>query len=355
MLKTLSKEERHLQLELLKTKRMSSSQEKIKKVAKKRVKTPVIVESDDECELKPIHSSKPKAKGTKRVKNQFIDFECEEDIPEQRKELEIADEQEVDYVASDVEELKTDENENHSLADEPEEEQEQEEEEEGEEKNEEYGGDQVGDLEEEEEEEEEEEDEEVEEVLPCFLCKSDMKIVTKDGQQMLFCSAGTAICSPPFATPATFLALREMSKAVHPKFVHAKKGTPPRCHKHDVPMALSFCKSASEKFAHRPVFKCAVRSGKNPLTNKEDSSFVKCADGLFGDLSNLAKARNEYEIYQAQVAADKARAIRSKNLVVKSLKVQEAQDRLAGKKRKSTSDGHLASKNKVICKTPVNE
>ncbi|KAJ7384535.1 hypothetical protein OS493_021166 [Desmophyllum pertusum] len=341
MLKTLSKEERHLQLELLKTKRMSSSQEKIKKVAKKRVKTPVIVESDDECELKPIHSSKPKAKGTKRVKNQFIDFECEEDIPEQRKELEIVDEQEVDYVASDVEELKTDENENHSLADEPEEKQEQEEEEEeGEEKTRNMG---------------EIKKEIWKKKKKKKKMKSDMKIVTKDGQQMLFCSAGTAICSPPFATPATFLALREMSKAVHPKFVHAKKGTPPRCHKHDVPMALSFCKSASEKFAHRPVFKCAVRSGKNPLTNKEDSSFVKCADGLFGDLSNLAKARNEYEIYQAQVAADKARAIRSKNLVVKSLKVQEAQDRLAGKKRKSTSDGHLASKNKVICKTPVNE
>ena len=202
-------------------------------------------------------------------------------------------------------------------------------------------------------EDDDEEEQEVEEILSCFLCKSDMKIVTKDGQQMLFCSAGAAVCTPPFTTPATYLALREMSKAVHPNYVHAMKGTPPRCHKHNIPMALSFCNSSSEIFSHRPVFKCAVRAGKNPLTNKEDSSFVKCADGLFGDLTNLAKARNEYKVYQAQVLVDKARAIRSKNLVVKSLKVQEAQDRLASKKRKSTSYGHSASNSKVSCKTTV--
>ena len=50
----------------------------------------------------------------------------------------------------------------------------------------------------------------------------------------------------------TYLALREMSKAVHPSYLHTKKGTPPRCHKHNIPMALSFCKSSSEKFADRP-------------------------------------------------------------------------------------------------------
>ena len=178
-----------------------------------------------------------------------------------------------------------------------------------------------------------EEHEEEVEVLPCFLCKSDMKIVTKDGQQVLFCSAGTTVCTPPFTMPATYLALRKMSKAVHPSYIHTKKGTPPRCQKHNTPMALSFCKSSSEKFAHRPIFKCAVRAGRNPLTNREDSSFVKCADGLFGDLANLVKACNEYKVSKAQVLVDKACAIRSKNLVVKSLKVQEAQDRLASKKR----------------------
>jgi len=101
-----------------------------------------------------------------------------------------------------------------------------------------------------------------------------MKIVSKDGLQMLFCSAGSSVCTPPFTTPATYLALREMSKAVHPSYLRTKKGMPPRCYKHNIPMVLSFCKLTSEMFADRPVFKCAVRAGKNPFTNREDSSFV---------------------------------------------------------------------------------
>ena len=85
-------------------------------------------------------------------------------------------------------------------------------------------------------------------------------------------------CTPPFTTPATYLALREMSKVVHPSYLHTKEGMPPHCYKHNISMALSFCKSTSEKFADRPVFKCAVRVAKNPFTNREDSSFVKCID-----------------------------------------------------------------------------
>ena len=137
---------------------------------------------------------------------------------------------------------------------------------------------------------------------------------------MLFCSAEAPVCIPPITTPATYLALREISKAVHPSYLHTKKGSPSRCHKHNIPMVLSFCKSTSKMFADRPVFKCAVRAGRNPRANRENSSVVKCSDGLFGDKANLAKVRNDYKNYQNQFIAEKTRAIRSKSLVVKSLK-----------------------------------
>ena len=141
---------------------------------------------------------------------------------------------------------------------------------------------------------------------------------------MLFCSPEAPVCIPPITTPATYLALREISKAVHPSYLHAKKGSPSRCHKHNITMALSFCKSTSKMFADRPVFKCAVRAGRNPRANRENSSVVKCSVGLFGDKANLAKARNDYKNYQIRITrifiAQKTRAIRSKSLVVKSLK-----------------------------------
>ena len=54
MLRRLSNQDRHKQLDLLKFKRMSS--QKNKKVLKKTVKTPFIVESDDESDMKPIRS-----------------------------------------------------------------------------------------------------------------------------------------------------------------------------------------------------------------------------------------------------------------------------------------------------------
>lgn len=313
-----------------------SSQEKIKKVSKNSVKKPMIVEdSDDDCETIPIERSKTKAKALEAAKNPFIDYESVEN-PEECDELEVVGEQEIDYVASDVEEQEEVQPEEKGKEDEGD----------GEgEKNEIYEGEDYV------EEEHDLEEGEVEELLPCFLCKSDMKIVTKNDQQMLFCSAGASVCTPPFTTPATYLALREMSKAVHPNYLHTKKGIPPRCQKHNIPMALSFCKSSSEKFADRPVFKCAVRAGRNPFTYREDSSFVKCSDGLFGDIANLAKARNDYKNYQAQIIVEKAQAIRSKNLVVKSLKCQEEQDRLAGKKRKASSNGNSALKSKISSKT----
>jgi len=187
-----------------------------------------------------------------------------EEDPGHREELEPDGEQESYYVVSDVEVLDKSETKDESRR------------EEGvgvggEEENESY--EDKGD-----DAEEEKEDQEVEELLPCFLCKSDMKIVSKDGLQMLFCSAGSSVCTPPFTTPATYLALREMSKVVHPSYLHTKEGMPPHCYKHNISMALSFCKSTSEKFADRPVFKCAVRVAKNPFTNREDSSFVKCID-----------------------------------------------------------------------------
>ena len=319
-----------------------SSQEKIKKVSKTSVKKPMIVEdSDDDCETMPIQRSKAKAKALEATKNPFIDYESVEN-PEECEELEAVGEHEIDYVASDVEEVEEQKVQPEEKGNEDKEE--------GGERNEVYEGgeDYV-------EEEPDLEEDEVEELLPCFLCKSDMKIVTKNGQQMLFCSAGASVCTPPFTTPATYLALREMSKAVHPSYLHTKKGTPPRCHKHNIPMALSFCKSSSEKFADRPVFKCADRAGRNPFTNREDSTFVKCPDGLFGDIDNLAKARNDYTNYQAQIIVEKARAIRSKNLVVKSLKCQEEQDRLAGKKRKATSNGNSTTKSKISSKTTLSK
>jgi len=229
---------------------------------KKTVKTPFIVESDDESDMKPIRSNKSKAKPLDVARNPFIDHESVEEDPEQREELEPDGEQESDYVASDVEVLDKSESKDESGREE--------------EENESYEDKRDDAEEEKEEEEEEEEDQEVEELLPCFLCKSDMKIVSKDGLHMLFCSAGSSVCTPPFTTPETYLGLREMSKAVHPSYLHTKKGMPPRCYKHNIPIALSFCKSTSEKFADRPVYKCAVRAGKNPFTNREDSSFVKC-------------------------------------------------------------------------------
>lgn len=205
---------------------------------KKTVKTPFIVESDDESDMKPIRSNKSTAKPFDVARNPFIDHESVEEDPEQREELEPDGEQESDYVASDVEVLDKSETKDESGREE--------------EENESYE-DKADDA-----EEEKEEDQEVEELLPCFLCKSDMKIVSKDGLEMLFCSAGSSVCTPPFTTPATYLALHEMSKAVHPSYLHTKKGMPPRCYKHNIPVVLSFCKSTSEKFADRPVFKCAV-------------------------------------------------------------------------------------------------
>ena len=145
------------------------------------------------------------------------------------------------------------------------------------------------------EEEPDLEEEEVDELLPFFLCKGDMKTVTKDGKQMLFCSTG-AVCTPPFTMPATYLALREMSKAVHPSYLHTKKGTTPHYYKHSIPIASA---NRLQNFADPPVFECAVRAGGSPLTNREDSSFVKCSNGLFGDMANLAKAQNNYKRYQA--------------------------------------------------------
>ena len=249
-----------------------SSQDKIKRTSKTNSQTPLIIEErDDDCELKPIRSSKSKAKASRVVKNQFIDFESVEENPGELEEVEAVGEQEINYVSSDVEEQvgeKTEENENQLQAGERGED-------EGGEENERNGVEEYV--------EEGEEDEEVEEVLPCLLCKSDMKIVTKDVQQMLFCSAGATVCTLSFTMPAMYLALCEMSKAVHPRYMHTKKGTPPFCQKHNIPMALSFSKSSSEQFAHRPVFKCAVQASRNPLTNREDSSFVKCANGLFGN------------------------------------------------------------------------
>ena len=166
----------------------------------------------------------------KAAKNPFIDYESVEN-PEECNKLEAVGEQEIDYVASDVKEQEQVQPEEKGNEDE----------EEGEgEKNEIYEAEDYV------EEEQDLEEGEVEELLSCFLCKSDMKLVTKNGQQMLFCSAGASVCTPPFTTPATYFALREMSKAVHPNYLHTKKGTPPRCQKNNIPMALSFCKSSSE-------------------------------------------------------------------------------------------------------------
>ena len=176
MLRRLSNLSRQKQLELLKAKRMSS-QEKIKKVSKTSVKKPMIVEDSDDCETMPIQRSKTKAKALEAAKNPFIDYKSVEN-PEECEELEAVGEQEIDYIASDVEEVEEQEVQPEEKGNEYKEEGEGE-------KNEVYEGgeDYV-------EKEPDLEEDEVEELLPCFLCKSDMKIVTKNGQQMLFCSLG---------------------------------------------------------------------------------------------------------------------------------------------------------------------
>lgn len=100
-------------------------------------------------------------------------------VEQQREELEPDGEQQSDYVTNDVEVLDKSKTNDESGR----------EKEEvvagGEEENESYE-DKGDDAEEETEKEEEEEDQEVEELLPCFLCKSVIKIVSKDGLQMLF-------------------------------------------------------------------------------------------------------------------------------------------------------------------------
>lgn len=60
-------------------------------------------------------------------------------------------------------------------------------------------------------------------------------------------------------------------------------------------MVFIFCKSFLEKFVDRFVFKCVVRVGRNFFIYREDSSFVKCFDGFFGDIVNLVKVRNDYK------------------------------------------------------------
>ena len=52
---------------------------------------------------------------------------------------------------------------------------------------------------------------------------------------------------------------------------------------------------------------------------------------LFGDVTNLAKAQNSIKFNRLKLLL-KARNIRSKNLLLRSLKFQEEQDHLAGKK-----------------------
>lgn len=286
---------------------------------KKQRKTPVIVESDEEGENSPQQIL---------PSNSFIETESIEEDP-------TAEEVEVNEAVENGEEEEEEEFEA-TVAE---------------------GGELQEMMLEEAEEEDEGQAPEVEEDLPCFLCKNDMKLIVKDNRKMLFCSSGATVCSPPFTTAETYLALREMCKAVNPKYVHAKKGAPPRCLEHSLPMVLGFCKSTNEKFTDRPVFKCAVRTGKNPCTCKDDISFVKCTDALFGDLPNLAKARTEYKAYLAQIAAEKAAGIRAKNLIARSLKVQEAQERLASKKRKSAKvhENMPVAKRPLVCKTPENK
>ncbi|KAL9977199.1 hypothetical protein ACROYT_G014577 [Oculina patagonica] len=47
----------------------------------------------------------------------------------------------------------------------------------------------------------------VEKFLSCFLCKSNMNLVNKEGCKMLLCTSSTAVCSPPFTTAKTHLVL----------------------------------------------------------------------------------------------------------------------------------------------------
>lgn len=100
-----------------------------------------------------------------------------------------------------------------------------------------------------------------------------------------------------------------MCKAINPKY-DIKKGKPPHCQEHNLPMVLSYCKIV-------PSLGVSCSKGKNPLSYKEDISFVKCSDGLFGHLPNLTKGSVEYRAYLVHITAKRANGTRAKNLIVK--------------------------------------
>lgn len=56
---------------------------------------------------------------------------------------------------------------------------------------------------------------------------------------------------------------------------------------------------------------------------------------MFGNLADMSKVHSKYKAYLAQIVVDKTEGIRAKNLIVTSLKVQEAQEHLAKKRVKT--------------------
>lgn len=55
---------------------------------------------------------------------------------------------------------------------------------------------------------------------------------------------------------------------------------------------------------------------------------------MFGDLADMSKVHSKYKAYLAQIVVDKTEGIRAKNLIVASLKVQEAQECLVKRELK---------------------
>lgn len=60
---------------------------------------------------------------------------------------------------------------------------------------------------------------------------------------------------------------------------------------------------------------------KIPLLYRENNSYVKCADGVFGELADVPKACFEYRAgYLVQIAADRVEGVRAKTLILNFLK-----------------------------------
>ena len=113
---------------------------------------------------------------------------------------------------------------------------------------------------------------------------------------------------------------------------------------------LSFCKLSNQTFPDHLILKCAVYTGENPLTFKEDASFDKCAGRLFGDFHKFPSHETNARHILAQISTEKVEGINAKNFM-KSSKVEEALECSASKKCNSTEVQKNTPAKKILCFT----